>query len=70
MWPANMSLELTPSVGALHCFMPSVGIRSSIESFWERSSPQRAWDFAARSRSAAGIDWILWLNDCHLIRSK
>jgi len=34
----NMSLELTPSVRALQCLMTSVGIGSSIESTWERSS--------------------------------
>jgi len=34
----NMSLELTPTVRALHCITTSVGIWSSIESFWERSS--------------------------------
>ena len=36
--PANMSLELTPSVGALEWLVTPVGICSSIESFWERSS--------------------------------
>ena len=34
----NMSLELTPSVGALECLVTSVGIWSSIGSSWERSS--------------------------------
>ena len=33
--------------------MTPVGIRSSIESSWERSSPPRTRDFAAPSRSAA-----------------
>jgi len=45
-----MSLELTPSVGALQWLVTAVGIRPIIESFWERSSPQRARDFAAPSR--------------------
>jgi hypothetical protein len=36
--PANMSLELTPSVRALECLVTSVGIWSSIVSSWERSS--------------------------------
>jgi hypothetical protein len=33
-----MSLELTPSVGALQWLVTAVGIRPIIESFWERSS--------------------------------
>jgi len=41
----NMSLELTPSAGAQQSVVTPVGIWSSIESFWERSS--------APSRSAA-----------------
>ena len=40
-----MSLELTPSVGALQWLVTAVGIRPIIASFWERSS--------APSRSAA-----------------
>jgi len=50
MWPANMSLERTPTVRALECLVTPVGIWSIIESFWERSSPQRTRDFAAPSR--------------------
>jgi hypothetical protein len=34
----NKSLELTPSVRALQWLVTSVGIRSTIESSWERSS--------------------------------
>jgi hypothetical protein len=34
----NMSLELTPSVGAMECLVTSVGIWSSIGSSCERSS--------------------------------
>jgi len=34
----NMSLELTPSVGALKWLVTPVGIGPVIESFWERSS--------------------------------
>jgi hypothetical protein len=38
-----MSLELTPSVRALQWLVTTVGICSSIESFWERSSaPNRS----------------------------
>jgi len=46
----NMSPELTPSVRALECLVTSVGIWSSIDSSWERSSPQTARDYAAPSR--------------------
>jgi len=46
-------LRLTPSVGAFEWLVTPVGIRSSIESIWERSSPPRTRDFAAPSRSAA-----------------
>jgi len=46
----NMSLELTPSVRALEWLVTSMGIWSSIESSWERSSPQRTRDYAAPSR--------------------
>jgi len=34
----NKSLELTPTVRALHCSRTSVGIWSGIDSSWERSS--------------------------------
>jgi len=34
----SLSLELTPSVGALQWLVTAVGIRPIIESFWERSS--------------------------------
>jgi hypothetical protein len=43
-------LRLTPSVGALQWLVTSVGIRPTIESFWERSSPQKTRDFAAPGR--------------------
>jgi len=46
--PPNHSLELTPSVRALYCSRPSVGIRPTIESSWERSSaPSRYAPLAA-----------------------
>jgi len=43
-------LRLTPTVRAFQCLVTSVGIGSSIESSWERSSPPRTRDFAAPSR--------------------
>jgi hypothetical protein len=39
----NKSLELTPSVGAFQSVVTSVGIGSSIESSWERSSAPSRW---------------------------
>jgi len=55
-------LRLTPSVAAFQCLVTSVGICPIIDSSWERSSPQRARDFAAPSRWAAertfARDWL------------
>ena len=55
--PPNKSLELTPSVWALEWLVTPVGIRSIIESFWERSSaPSRYAPLAA----AMHLAW-LWI---------
>jgi len=51
-----MSMELTPTVGALERSVTTVGIDRIIDSSWERSSPQTARDYAAPSRSAAVHD--------------
>jgi len=45
-----MSMELTPTVGALERSVTTVGIDRIIDSSWERSSPQTARAYAAPSR--------------------
>ena len=55
--PPNMSLELTPSVGAFECSVTSVGIWYSIESSWERSSAPSRWAACPQRREMGCELW-------------